>query len=95
MSQKAITSEAFEKIHQVVLYYISKNMAPLFQSGNYGAINTTDTPTMGYHVIKFVSKDYTLQDDTTFDVKRSSSFEVVLKAQFIRCMTERTKWYWD
>ena len=43
LSQKAITSEAFEKIHLVVLYYISKNMAPLFQSGNYGAINKIDT----------------------------------------------------
>ena len=36
-------------------------MASLVKSGNYGAINTTDTSKMGDYVIKFVSEAYTLQ----------------------------------
>ena len=30
-------------------------MAALVQTGKYGAINTKDTATMGYYVIKFMS----------------------------------------
>ena len=67
LSHKATTSENFEEIHQVVLDGISDNMASLFQSGKYGVINTTDTSTMGYYVIKFFSETCTLQEDTTFN----------------------------
>ena len=61
-------------------------MAPLVQSVNYCAINTTDTLTMGYYVIKLVSEAYTLQYDTIFDGKISSAGEIVAKAQYLRCM---------
>ena len=44
---KSTDSEAFEDIHQVVLYGISKNMASLVQSGEFGATNTTYFTTMG------------------------------------------------
>ena len=36
-----------DKIHQVVQDSISDNMAGLVQTGQYGAINTTYTGTMG------------------------------------------------
>ena len=49
-----------DKIHQVLLDIISDNMAALVQNDTYGAINTTYTTTMGYYVIKFMSKPYTL-----------------------------------
>ena len=38
LSQKPITFEALEEIHQVVLDRISDNMASLVQSGKHGAI---------------------------------------------------------
>ena len=57
---KATTGEAFEEITQVIIDDISNNMASLVQSGKYGAINTIDTTTMDYYVIKFVSEVYTL-----------------------------------
>ena len=41
---------------------------------------------MVYYVIKFVSEAYTLQYDTTWDVKISSSNELVVKAQYLRFM---------
>ena len=77
MSNKATTGEYFEEIHQVVLDDISDNMASLVQSGKYGAMNTTETPAMGYYVIKFVSEPYTLPDETTCDGQISSSGELV------------------
>ena len=42
-------------------------MASLVESGEYGAINTTDTTTNEFYVIIFTSEAYTLQDNTTID----------------------------
>ena len=67
MSQKSTPSDAFDEIHQVVLDGISENMASLFVSGEYGAINTTDMTTNGFYVIMFKSEAYTLQENTTID----------------------------
>ena len=61
-------------------------MSSLAQSGKYGAINTTDTMSMGYYGIKFVSEAYSLQDDTTCGGKNSSSDELVVKLLCIICM---------
>ena len=44
-------------------------MALLVESGQYGAINATDTSTNGFYVIMFQLKSYTLQDNTTIDWK--------------------------
>ena len=60
LSQKSTPFEAFEDIQQVVFDRISGNMAPLVQSGNYGAINTSDTSKKLYYVIEFISEAYTL-----------------------------------
>ena len=48
LSQKAISTEGIDKIHQVVQDGISDNMATLVQTVIYGTINTTYTTTMGY-----------------------------------------------
>ena len=60
-SHKSTSSEENEKIHQVVLDGISGKMSALVQIGQYGAINTTDTTTIGYCVIEFISEPYTIQ----------------------------------
>ena len=86
MSHKATTSEVFEEIHKVFPDRINDNMASLVQYGKYGAMNTTDTSTMGCYVIKLVSEAYTLKDDTTCDRKFISSGELVVKAHDISCM---------
>ena len=49
---------------------------------------------MVYCVIDFVSKSYTLQDDTTCDGKISSFGELVVKLQYLICMQENTNCYW-
>ena len=67
LSQKSTTPDAFDEIHQVVIDGISDNMTLLVESGNYGAINTTDTSTNGFYVIMFTSVAYTLQDNTRID----------------------------
>ena len=64
LSHKSTPSDAFDEIHQVVLEGISDNMASLFESGKYGAINTTGITTNVFYVIMFTSEAYTLQDNT-------------------------------
>ena len=93
MLHKDKTSEAFEEIHQVIIYGISDNMAPLVQPGKYVAINTTDKKTMGYYEIKFFLEAYTLQEDTTCDGKISTSGEMVLKVHYLIYMQETTNCY--
>ena len=61
-------------------------MASLVQSGKYVAINITYTTTMVYYVINFLSEAYTLEYDTTYDGKISSSGEIVVKFQYLSCM---------
>ena len=51
LSQKSTPSDTFDETHQVALDGISDNMAWLVESGEYGAINTTNTETNGFHVI--------------------------------------------
>ena len=55
-------------------------MVSLFKSGKYGAINTTDTKNNDFYVIMFTSEAYTLQENTTFDVKIITFAESVFKA---------------
>ena len=76
-------SEAFEEIRQVFLDRISYHMASLVQYGSYGDMNTTYTSTMLYHVIKFVSETYTLQEDTTCNRKIISAGEIFIKLQYL------------
>ena len=47
LSHKSTPSDAFDEIHQVVLDVISDNIASLFESEKYEAINTTDTTKNG------------------------------------------------
>ena len=65
-------------------------MSSLSQYGKYGTTNTTDTSTMGYYAIKFVSEAYNLKYDTTCDGKIISAGEIVVKAQYLICMQENT-----
>ena len=58
-------------------------------------MNTTDTPKMGYYVIKFVSESYTLQEETTYDIQIIPAGELVVKAQYLSCIQEKINWYWD
>ena len=94
LSQKATTSEAFYKIHRVVLDGISDKLASLVQSGKYCSMNIAYTSTMGYYVIKVVLEAYTLQEDTKCNKQIISSGELVVKSQYLSCMQVKTNWYW-
>ena len=67
LSHKSTPSDAFDEIHQVIIYGISDNMASLVESVKYGDINTTDAETNGFYVIMFTSESYTLQYNTIID----------------------------
>ena len=78
---KSTFSDTFDEIHQVVLDSISDNMTSLVESGQYGAINTTDTSTNGFYVIMFTSGAYTLQENTTIDGQILIAGELVVNAK--------------
>ena len=65
---------------EVFLDGISDNMALLVQYGKYCAMNTTDTTTMVYYVIKYVSYDYILQEDITCSGKIITAVEIIVKS---------------
>ena len=67
-------------------------MASVVQSVKCGVVNTTDTSTMVYYAIKFVSEAYTLQYDTTCDSQLISSGELVVNSQYLICIQENTNW---
>ena len=69
-------------------------MDALLQTDKYGAINTIDTTTMGYYVIKFVSDSYTLQEETTCDVIIINSGELVVKSRCMKCIQYNTNCNW-
>ena len=69
-------------------------MASLVQLGMYGAINTYDTTTNLFYVIKLVSDEYKLQSNTTIYGQVISDGELVFKAQYLCSMQENTNWYW-
>ena len=86
LSHKSTTSEDCEDIHKVVLDGISENMASLVQPVIYDAMNTIETSTMGYYVIKFVSYTYTLQEDTSCEGQIISAGEICFKTKYLICM---------
>ena len=65
LSQKSITFEAFEDIHQIVLNGISYIMASLDQSSKYGPMNIADTSKNGYDDIMFISEACNLKNNIT------------------------------
>ena len=95
MSHKSTPSDAFDEIHQLFLDEISDHMASLVESANYGAINTADTATNGFYVIKFTLKSYTLQDNTTIDGQIITSGELAVKAQYLCYIQVDNNWYWN
>ena len=95
MSSKSSFSETFDENHQVVLDGMSDNMASLFESGKYGAINTTETSTNGFYVIMFKSAAYTLQENTTIDGKILITGELVVNEKYLCSMQVDTNWYWN
>ena len=83
LSHKATYSQYICKICQVVLYVIIYNMAGLVQTVKYGAINKTNTSTMGYYVIKLVPESYKVQKRTMCDGQISTAGELFVKAQYM------------
>ena len=53
-------------------------------------MNKTDSSTMEYYLIKFFSKAYTLQYDSTCDGQMGLDSELFYKEQCLSCMQENT-----
>ena len=59
-TNKTTSSKDFDAVNKVVIGGISNNMSSLIQLGKYGAIDSVNPTTMGYYVINYLSKPYTL-----------------------------------
>ena len=94
-ANKTTTNEDFYKMHKVVLDGISDNMSELVQNGTYGAINTVDPTTMGYHVAKSISEPYTLEYDKKFDKQVIKVGELIVISEYICTIKANTDWYWQ
>ena len=81
--------------HKIVLDVIIDNMASLVKLGKYGAINESYPTTIGYYVIKCLSKTYTLQAEQTIDGKLSKAGGLVVKSEYLSIMKRQTNWYWQ
>ena len=68
-------------------------MASLVQPGMYGAIKTYENKSNGLYVIKFLSVEYTLQNNKTIYGQVISAGELFVKAQYI-CSMQEKNWYW-
>ena len=67
-------------------------MDAFLKTGKYGAIHTTDKTIMGYYLIKFLSENYTQQEETAWYGQISRSGELFVKAQYIKFMQDNIKW---
>ena len=94
LSHKSTPFDAFEDIRQFFLDGISDHMASLVQYDKYGAINTSDTTTNVYSIIKFISEAYTLQNNTKIDGQIITAGELVVKSQYLCSVQDSANWYW-
>ena len=70
-------------------------MASLVESGKYGAMDTTDTPTNSLYVIMFTSGAYTLQENRTIYRQIVFAGELVVKAKYVCSMQIDNNLYWN
>ena len=63
----SIFTENFYQINRVVLDVTSNNTHFLVKTGKHGTTRTTDSTTMEYYVVKYISKTFRLKENTTID----------------------------
>jgi len=59
-----VDEKGARELHHSVLGAMEARMSPMIREGEVGAIGTADEATMGYYVGKWLSKPYTLQEET-------------------------------
>ena len=78
--------QEYDKIHKILLDGISDNMTSLAMTDKYGANTTTDTTTMGFYAVKYMSYAFTLQQDITTNGQLFKAVEMDVRAIYIRSM---------
>ena len=68
-------------------------MYSLVKTVKYGAVNETDTKTIGYYDIKYISDTFILQEYITIDVQVRKYVELVFRATYISEI-QLKKMYW-
>ena len=81
-------SDFFDEIPNVVFDSIRINMDLIVITGWYGVTITTDTSTMGYNVVRFISNLVTLQEDINTDDRVLNTREREVEAAYLRMMKD-------
>ena len=82
-----------EELHKSILINISDKMGTFVTEYTYGAVNTNDSRTDGFYIVKFLSRPYTLQQDETYDNEILKEGCLVSDAEYLTPAMKDSSWY--
>ena len=68
-------------------------LMPMMHIGEVGAVGTTDAAAMGYYMVKWLSKPYTLQEETVGMASLIGTGKMVAKAVYFNRVQRAPYWY--
>ena len=84
--------EVQESIH-CILNVFEARMYLIMHEGKVGAVGTTNEAAMGYYLVKWHSKQYTLQDDTGGMSVMIPAGTMVVNALYFNWIHHAQHWY--
>ena len=86
-----------EAIYETILHGIEARMNTWILIGNFGAMRTDDEATQGYYLVKWITKPYTVQEDTIMKgiEPQQTTFagEIICDALFWNPVPGEVDWY--
>ena len=87
------SEDDIKNLHNDVLAHIGSNMGSYVSECSFGAVNTNDTRTEGFYIVRFTSFPYTLQDDEYVDNEVLTGGSIVCDAVYYEPARENSLWY--
>jgi len=87
------SEEDIENLHNDLLEHIGTNMGLCIKDYSFGAVNTTDSRTEGFYIVRFTSAPYTLQEDEFDSNELLSAGSLVCDAVYYQPARENSSWY--
>eukprot|EP00957_Ditylum_brightwellii_P135225 10311564-Ditylum_brightwellii.AAC.1 len=92
MSENTNDNE-IEGIHKSILTSIADTMEMLIKESIYGDANANDQRIDGLHIVKFLSKVYTLQHDELVDKEILKAGSLVTDEEYMSLAMKERLWY--
>jgi hypothetical protein len=81
------------ELHHCILSTMEARMSLMVRKGKVGAIGTADDAAMGYYVVKWLSKPYTLQEDTDSMSGTIGAGTMVVDVLYFNRVERAPHWY--